>query len=344
MSKDRVRKRVRGARENGQLVRIRRSRGWDALEGVVVDHGPKWLLLAVEFDAGFYGHCILRIRDITDFSDQRPSFVAQALAGEGHWPMPTLDQIDVSGSTKELVASLVALGRPAAYHYERRDPHSMLIGLPVGNEDHVLRLHTIDTHARWDDVSRIRYRDLTRVDIDSGYLKRLLRISGNHPGDPIQVTAELRLRQFDPWQADDQLLRDLLVSYQDPDSLRMVDGPRARPYKLRGLKDMFRYMSDHGELYLIERLNADGTWKPIGDAALQPGAIPVVIAPGHRNQGIGRAVVAALIGRARQLGWRSVNVSDIYDYNTASRRLYTSWGFVGVGATELGHRYRLDLS
>lgn len=343
MAKDRVRRLVREAQEDGQLVRIRRSRGWDGLEGVVVAHGPKWLLLAVEVDAGFYGHCVLRIRDITDFADQPANFVAQALAGEGHWPMPTLDQIDVSGSTKKLIASLVVLDRPAAYHYEVRDPHSMLIGRQVRNDGHMVRLHTIDPHAHWGDVRKIRYRDLTRIDIDNPYLQRLLRISGNHPPSPIQVSEDLRLRLFDPWQAGDQLLRELLACYRDRETARMVDGPRAKPYKFSRLKAMYRYMSDHGELYLIEKRTAEGVWTPIGDAALQPGAIPIVIAPDHRNQGVGRAVGEALIGRARQLGWHTVNVSGIYDYNIASRRLYESLGFVVVGDIEHGHRYRLDL-
>lgn len=344
MAKDRVRRRVREAEKDGQLVRIRRSRDWDDLDGVVVAHGPKWLLLAVEFDAGFYGHCVMRIRDITHVADQRPNFVAQALAGEGHWPMPSLDQIDVSGSTKNLITSLMTLDRPAAYHYEVRDPHSMLIGRQVRNDRHIVRLHTIDTHARWDDLRKIRYRDVTRVDVDNPYLQRLLRICGNHPSGPIQVSEQLRLRQFDPWQADDQLLRELLAWYQDLDTARMVDGPRAKPYKFNRLKAMYRYMSDHGELYLIEKLTTQGNWTPIGDAALQPGAIPIVIAPDDRNRGVGRAVAKALISRARDLGWRSVHVSGIYDYNAVSRRLYESLGFVVVGEIEYGHRYRLDLS
>lgn len=345
MAKDRLHRLVREAQDDAQLVRIRRSRRWDILDGVVVAHGPKWLLLAVEFDAGFYGHSVIRIRDITDFADQPPNFVPQALAGEGHWPMPNLDQIDVSGSTNTLAHSLMDLDRPLAFHHEARDPRSLLIGLPLRNDGRTVRLRTVDTHARWDsDLSKIRYRDLTRVDIDDPYVQRLQRIAGSHPPSPIGVSADIRLRQFDPWQADDHHLKELLVCYRDIETVRMVDGPAAKPYKLGKLKAMYQYMSDHGELYLIERLSVDGNWRTIGDAALQPDAIPIVIAPQHRNQGIGRAVAKALIKRARELGWRSVHVSDIYDYNVPSRRLYESLGFVVVGKTKHGHRYKLTLS
>lgn len=124
----------------------------------------------------------------------------------------------------------------------------------------------------------------------------------------------------------------------------MVDGPDAEVYDLDKLKVMYRYMSEHGELYLIERLTQDRGWIPIGDAGLQPQMTPIVLSPGHRGQGIGRAVVKALIDRARELGWQSVEVSEIYDYNVASQRTYESLGFMVVGDTEHGQRYSLALS
>ena len=160
----------------------------------------------------------------------------------------------------------------------------------------------------------------------------------------ILVTPEVRLVPFDPAHAADDAFEELLSSYQDRDTVRMVDGPGAEIYDLAKLKAMFDYMSKHGELYLIERRTPDRGWIPIGDAGLQTDAAPVVLAPRHRGQGIGRAVVSALIDRARTLGWASVEVSDIYDYNVASRRTNESLGFVAVGATELGHRYRLVLT
>ena len=71
---------------------------------------------------------------------------------------------------------------------------------------------------------------------------------------------------------------------------------------------------------------------------------PIVLSPGHRGQGIGRAVVKALIDRARELGWQPVEVSEIYDYNVASQRTYESLGFMVVGDAEHGQRYSLALS
>ncbi|HEY9294713.1 MAG TPA: GNAT family N-acetyltransferase [Microlunatus sp.] len=162
--------------------------------------------------------------------------------------------------------------------------------------------------------------------------------------DLIQVTSEVRLRPFDPQVIRRDRVQELLPCYQDRETVRLVDGPNAEPYDLDKLMAMFQYMSEHGELYLIERLAPGRGWIATGDAGLQTRATPVVLSPEHRGQGIGRAVVRALIERARDLGRQSVEVSEIYDYNVASRRTYETLGFAVVGDTELGHRYRLVLS
>ncbi|SDT21488.1 GNAT family N-acetyltransferase [Microlunatus soli] len=160
----------------------------------------------------------------------------------------------------------------------------------------------------------------------------------------IPVTPEVRLRPVGPSDLHDDLLHELLVWYRDRDTVRMVDGPGAELYDLGRLKAMVRYLSEHGELYLIERLTADQRWAPIGDAGLQTRAMPIVLAPAHRGGGIGRAVIGALIERARALGWPSVEVSEIFHDNLASRRAYESAGFMIVGETEHGHSYRLPLA
>lgn len=162
--------------------------------------------------------------------------------------------------------------------------------------------------------------------------------------DPIRVTTEIRLRRVGPEQIRSEDLQALLPCYKDRETVRMVDGPNAEPYDLPRLQAMVRYMAEHGEFFMIERLTSDHAWMSIGDAGLQARAVPIVLAPAHRRQGIGRAVLRTLIDRAREQGWRTVEVSEIYDYNVASRRTYASLGFVAVEQTDLGHRYRLNLT
>lgn len=85
-------------------------------------------------------------------------------------------------------------------------------------------------------------------------------------------------------------------------------------------------------------------WRPVGDVTLQTWAVPIVLAPAARGRGIGRAVITAMIERARVLGRRTVEVSNVYDGNVASRRLFTSLGFVAGERTELGRRYTLSIT
>lgn len=159
----------------------------------------------------------------------------------------------------------------------------------------------------------------------------------------LPIKPGLRLRRFDPDQADESLLADILTWYRDLDTVRMLEGPTAQPYDHDRLLRMLRHLRDHGELYLIEQQERD-TWHPIGDVTLQPHAIPIMIRRESRRQGIARAALQTLITRARSQGWPAVNVSDIYATNTPSRHLFESLGFRPTKQTDLGHTYTLRLT
>jgi L-amino acid N-acyltransferase YncA len=159
----------------------------------------------------------------------------------------------------------------------------------------------------------------------------------------LPVQAHLRLRRFDPDRADEATLAELLAWYRDPDTVRHLEGPTAEPYNEERLQRMFRYLRDHGELYLIEQQDDHEAWQPIGDVTLQPYAIPIMLRQQSRRQGIGRAVLQTMITRAKNLGWSAVNVSDIYTTNPASRHLFESLGFRQTAKTALGHSYTLPL-
>jgi len=152
----------------------------------------------------------------------------------------------------------------------------------------------------------------------------------------LPVTAALRLRKYDgvhdfalPW-------------YLDPETVWLVDGVRD-VYTPELLTRMYAHQDTHGELYFIEALE-DGEWKPIGDVCLSLDDFAIVIGEkGRRAGGAGRAVVSALIERARDLGWERVRVGDVYDFNAGSRRLFTSLGFREEAKTEKGRSYILPL-
>lgn len=146
----------------------------------------------------------------------------------------------------------------------------------------------------------------------------------------------LRLRAYDgafhfalPW-------------YQDPGLQRLVDGVE-KPYPPERVKAMYDYLNAHGELYFIEVSDGDA-FVPVGDVTFSREDLPMVLGPASlRGKHIGRRVLSALIGRARVLGFDSLHVRDIFDFNTVSRTCYQSVGFRPVEKTRLGHRYRLEL-
>lgn len=152
----------------------------------------------------------------------------------------------------------------------------------------------------------------------------------------LPVSDVLRLRKYDG-------NHDFALTwYLDPETVWLVDGDKV-PYTPELLNKMYTCQNAEGELYFIEVLE-DGLWRPIGDVCLSPGDFAIVIGDkAYRARGIGRAVVSALIDRARALGWTRFRVGDVYDFNAGSRRLFTSLGFQEETKTKKGHSYILHL-
>ena len=152
----------------------------------------------------------------------------------------------------------------------------------------------------------------------------------------IEIEDTLRLRRYDgtadfalPWYRDEALVY-------------LVDGVR-KAYDREYMYEMYNYLNAHGELYFIEALE-NGVWTPIGDVTFSREDMPIVIgAPACRGHGVGKKVVLALMDRGRRLGYDKLRVREIYDYNTASIRCFTSCGFAPVEKTDKGWRYEAKL-
>ena len=116
--------------------------------------------------------------------------------------------------------------------------------------------------------------------------------------------------------------------YGDPEVLHFSEGPGTPAYDRDTVERMFRYLAERGELYIIEVFDAE-SWLPIGDAALLPESVPIVIgtAP-YRSRGLGRRVLRLLINRAIELDWHLLTAGKIFEYNERSFRLYEGAGFI----------------
>ena len=160
------------------------------------------------------------------------------------------------------------------------------------------------------------------------------------PGIPqpeiLSVTENLRLRKFD------DVYDFALEWYQDAELVWLVDGKR-EPYSEEKLARMYRYLDRQGELYFIEAME-NGWWSPIGDVTFWREDMPIVIGdPAFRGKGVGKAVISALIQRGRELGYPTLRVEEIYDWNIASRKCFESLGFRAYEKTEKGSRFLLTL-
>ena len=119
--------------------------------------------------------------------------------------------------------------------------------------------------------------------------------------------------------------------YQDPEVLQLSEGGEP-PYNREQIRRRFEVLSRKGELYLIEVQEAAG-WRVVGDAALTPEDVPIVIGrPEDRARGIGTEVLQLMLLRARALGWTEVRATGIVPENHRSRRLFERAGFVVVPA------------
>ena len=161
-------------------------------------------------------------------------------------------------------------------------------------------------------------------------------IPGISQPEILPVTEALRLRKFDG-------IYDFALSwYQDPELVWLVDGKR-EPYTMEKLERMYRYLDSRGELYFVE-VRKNGIWNPIGDVTFWQKDMPVVIGdPAFRGKGIGKAVVTSLIQRGRELGYDALQVEEIYDWNTASRKCFEHSGFRVCEKTENGNRFIIEL-
>lgn len=177
-----IRERVDEAADGGRLVKVTRRKGWDRLDGSIVSHSSKWLLLAIEYDAGFDGHAVVRVSDVRRIQPYpSSSFVERALDREGHWPLPRLEGVDLS-STRAVLQSLAASQSLLAIYNEYNHSDECLIGVPRVFGRRKFRLQNVNPGADWDAQDSVhRYRSVSRIDVGNSYERRLSAVAGPPP-------------------------------------------------------------------------------------------------------------------------------------------------------------------
>ena len=181
MGSDRVAKEIHDAARDGRLVRVSRRKGWDRLDGRIVCSSPKWVLMAIEVDAGFDGHALIRTADVRRVeADPSAGFIQKALAAEGQWPLPGLDGIDLA-TTQAVLRSVARVAPIVAVHYEQDHRDECLIGVPHDFERRKFKLQNITPQAEWDEDSVFHYRCVSRIELGGAYERRLAAVAGAAP-------------------------------------------------------------------------------------------------------------------------------------------------------------------
>ncbi|WP_197034506.1 GNAT family N-acetyltransferase [Streptobacillus canis] len=130
--------------------------------------------------------------------------------------------------------------------------------------------------------------------------------------------------------------------YQDLETVWLVDGDE-EIYDEALLEKMYKYLDSVGELYFIE-YKIEGEFKHIGDVIFSKTEFPIVIGEkGYRGKGIGKKVINTLINRAKEFVYPEIGVEEIYDFNSNSKKLFTSLGFKEYTKRNKGMGYILKL-
>lgn len=151
----------------------------------------------------------------------------------------------------------------------------------------------------------------------------------------VQITEKIYLLPFD------KLRKESLKWYQDPESMYHIVGTKIT-YTKEQIQQMYEWQNEHGLLYYIEYTNHDLT-QIIGDVWLAEDDYAIVIDQAFRNQHIGRAVTKYFIYKAKKLGREFIMVSEIFDWNKASKQMFTSLNFYPFKENKDSWSYRKQL-
>lgn len=113
--------------------------------------------------------------------------------------------------------------------------------------------------------------------------------------------------------------------YQDPEAMRNIVGVRIS-YTPEQIQAMYEWQNTHGELYYIERVEGKKV-TTIGDVWLAEDDYAIVLDQAYQHQHIGRIVTRYFIHKSKKMGREFITVSEIFNWNKASQKMFTGLKF-----------------
>ncbi|EOH98694.1 hypothetical protein UAW_01290 [Enterococcus haemoperoxidus ATCC BAA-382] len=183
------------------------------------------------------------------------------------------------------------------------------------------------TSAKWRTLATDLVRKRTRHKSESSFNR-------NTP-KKVRINQNIRLVPFD------KMREESLKWYQDPESMRNIVGVKII-YTKEQIQEMYKWQNEHGLLYYIEYYN--GFHKQIiGDVWLAEDDYAIVIDQAFRNRHIGRIVTKYFIYKSNKIGREFITVSEIFNWNKASQKMFTSLNFYPFKENKDSWSYRRQL-
>ncbi|WYJ98470.1 hypothetical protein DOK67_0002781 [Enterococcus sp. DIV0212c] len=183
------------------------------------------------------------------------------------------------------------------------------------------------TSTRWRTLATELFKKRTRLDTESSFNRNSLK--------KVRINENIRLVPFD------KLRMESLKWYQDPESMRNIVGKKCT-YTKEQIKQMYEWQNDHGILYYIEYKNGH-KFQIIGDVWLAEDDYAIVIDQEFRNRQIGRIVTKYFIYKSKKMGREFMTVSEIFNWNKASQKMFTNLKFYPVKEQKDSWSYRRRL-
>ncbi len=142
------------------------------IQGFVVGSSNKLLLLHVIEGNNLHlrGYCAIPLSDITSFKADK-TFITRALQLQGKKPIVPAG-IDLT-DRRELLESAQQKYPLLNVHTEKIAPDRCFIGRIVKQKTRCITLQTINMKGQWASERRFAFKDITRLEFDTGYVNAL---------------------------------------------------------------------------------------------------------------------------------------------------------------------------
>lgn len=182
MGLTRVSRALREGIDTQAVLRVDRTPKFaDRIEGIVLQIGARWVLMAQTTDGGYFdGFAAFRLRDAASITLD-PTFAGEFAKTQPEWPPSSPFDVDLDSTTS--VLSSFARGGELIGLQKERERSAVWIGTLDEMASRFVYLNEVKPDATWHPRPLgYKLRSITMVEAGSRYLRGLSAIAGPGPG------------------------------------------------------------------------------------------------------------------------------------------------------------------